>query len=219
MKKCSKCGKLKPENAFNKNHKAKDGLDHRCKKCVRLYRKKYISNPEIHKKELERKRIWDDKNLKRKRANDLKQKIKKRFTGRVLGTSNIGQKLSRKYNGEPDFKREFRIIRRERNFMLKKGNKWFTFGCNQRMTIENINFYLREVDRVDFFNNMSDDFVLDWNNDEFNYFICPFCKKGIVIQPMNPHSYEYTPDGIPIQICTNCNVVVNWSDGFEKSKN
>ncbi len=212
MKKCSNCGELKPLSAFNKNHKAKDGLDYRCKQCTSWYQKKRRSDPTIHEQELERKRKWNDEHRELKRKKDLEQKNKKRFTGRVLGTSNIGQKLSRKYTGKPDFKREFKIIRREKNLLMKKGNKWLTLNCNARMNMSVINFYLREIERINFFNNQEGQFSLDFNNDEYVPFICPICHKGFVFQPVNPKSYEYTSEGMPIQVCGHCKTVINWSD-------
>lgn len=39
MKRCTKCGQLKPKSEFHKDKYTNDGLGYRCKECVRNYRK------------------------------------------------------------------------------------------------------------------------------------------------------------------------------------
>lgn len=50
MKKCTKCNKTKPLEEFNKRKTGKDGLNSRCKSCVRQYNNEdYKSKP--HRRE------------------------------------------------------------------------------------------------------------------------------------------------------------------------
>lgn len=44
MKTCSKCKETKPLSEFSKNKRSKDGLDSRCKECVRAYSKYHYEN-------------------------------------------------------------------------------------------------------------------------------------------------------------------------------
>ena len=49
-KKCGKCGVEKPHTEFNRHKANKDGLQHRCKSCVKELNKQYrLSNPEYGK--------------------------------------------------------------------------------------------------------------------------------------------------------------------------
>jgi len=41
MKQCSKCEKWKPENAFGKRRRLKDGLSYWCKNCLREYGRRH----------------------------------------------------------------------------------------------------------------------------------------------------------------------------------
>lgn len=41
MKKCSRCGELKPENEFYKDKRASDGLTSECKACRYVWQKEY----------------------------------------------------------------------------------------------------------------------------------------------------------------------------------
>ncbi len=43
-KRCTECKEVRLPSAFSKNHSAKDGLDHRCKICMKKYLKKYHSS-------------------------------------------------------------------------------------------------------------------------------------------------------------------------------
>ncbi len=69
MKRCSKCKEWKDESEFNKNRKNKDGLQCRCRKCVRNYaRKHYWGNSKPLKRYLryeERHRTIDGVKQKR----------------------------------------------------------------------------------------------------------------------------------------------------------
>ena len=206
-KTCSSCGKEKQLDDFHKNHVNPDGYAYRCKKCVRTYQKKHFSDPVIHDRKIQSKRKWDEENRVEKRRKDLEQKHKKQFDGRALGTSNICGHISKKYNGEFDFEREMKIIRRERSLVLSKGNKWFTLGATGSIHLSDVRYCVRRH--------------CDVENDEIRLlssdtrlllvpYICPICKNGMIIQPIIPYSYEYTDDGVPIQFCSNCGFAVNW---------
>lgn len=39
MKECSKCHRVLPESEFYKDRSRKDGLNHRCKSCIKNYNK------------------------------------------------------------------------------------------------------------------------------------------------------------------------------------
>lgn len=45
LKVCNTCGSEKPFSEFHKNKKAKDGLQSKCKTCIREYQKTRIFNP------------------------------------------------------------------------------------------------------------------------------------------------------------------------------
>jgi len=204
-KTCSSCGEEKHLTDFHKNHVNPDGYTYRCKECVKLYQKKHFSNPVIHDRKIQSKRKWDAENRVEKRRKDLEQKHKKYFDGRVLGTSNICQHLSKKFNGEFDFEREMIIIKRERNFILSKGNKWFTFGSRGSVHLSEVRYSVKRPDNGDDRSMLlSDEQLL------VILYICPICKAGLMIQPVFPHSYEYNYDGVPIQFCSNCGFVDNW---------
>lgn len=80
MKQCTKCKEWKDESEFNKNARAKDGLTHKCKACLKKYRdehkermreycKQYYAN---HREEILKnvKRNTDDNIIKRKTYED-----------------------------------------------------------------------------------------------------------------------------------------------------
>ena len=70
-KRCPKCGRLLPKEAFNKKTKAADGLQDMCKDCMRAY----------NKERYDRMRIESDKAIvKVKEYIDLPQKLHKVFS-------------------------------------------------------------------------------------------------------------------------------------------
>ena len=78
MKKCSKCGEEKPLDEFIKNKRNPDGLEYKCKICLRAYRKRWRDANQdkvrrYHKKYDEANR--DSRNLRdreRRRRSTLK---------------------------------------------------------------------------------------------------------------------------------------------------
>ena len=50
MKKCSKCGVLKPLDMFNKRSASKDGHQPTCRSCTKVYDKDYRDTHPNHKK-------------------------------------------------------------------------------------------------------------------------------------------------------------------------
>jgi len=84
LKKCTRCGEVKPHGQFSKKAKTWDGLDNWCRECLSAYKKEYRSDPENAAKEqaqsrkwrrenpervLENSREWAAKNPERKRRN------------------------------------------------------------------------------------------------------------------------------------------------------
>lgn len=70
-KRCSKCGRLLPKEAFNKKTKSSDGLQDNCKDCMRAY----------NKERYDRMKIESDKAIvKVKDYIDLPQKLHKVFS-------------------------------------------------------------------------------------------------------------------------------------------
>ena len=59
-KKCTKCGKEKSLNEFNKNRSNKDCLNNKCRLCVNIYRKSPVRKEVIKKKQLEYKNSKKD---------------------------------------------------------------------------------------------------------------------------------------------------------------
>lgn len=208
---CSNCKEEKQLNDFHKNHVNPDGYAYRCKDCVKIYQKKHFSNPVIHDIKIQFKRKWNDENRVEKRKKDLDQKQKKQFDGRMLGTSNICQHLSKKFNGEFDFEREIIVIKRERNFVLSKGNKWFTFGAKGAVYQSDVRYSVKRPNDMPEIDNDASMLSSDAQLPIIPY-VCPVCKKGLIVQLISPHSYEYNYDGVPIQFCFNCGFVVNWGN-------
>jgi len=90
MKKCSKCGIEKPLSEFNKNKTTKDGFQFYCKVCRLEYRqnnkekiakanKIYLKNPEKAIKNRQRAKIWNKKNVEKRRIIVQKHGYKKRY--------------------------------------------------------------------------------------------------------------------------------------------
>ena len=50
-KRCTKCGELKPREAFSKSASAKDGLSFRCKECVSEYHRRYYETNGVRVRE------------------------------------------------------------------------------------------------------------------------------------------------------------------------
>ena len=50
MKTCTKCGEAKDEIAFSKRSSTKDGLNSKCKNCMKIERKKYTNTQAIYNK-------------------------------------------------------------------------------------------------------------------------------------------------------------------------
>jgi len=79
QKYCTKCGVYKKEEGFYSHPKTKDGLFHKCKKCVKEYarsqEKKIRNDPFLLEKE--RKRVRErDKRLRHKRKKQPEEKRK-----------------------------------------------------------------------------------------------------------------------------------------------
>lgn len=72
MKQCSKCGEVKPLEAFGKRKAAKDGREFQCRKCVKAYYKDWYSanKPESAAKF----KAWRSGQPHMKRANDRARK-------------------------------------------------------------------------------------------------------------------------------------------------
>ena len=82
MKKCKKCGKLKPLIEFYKNYKSKDGYLNHCKECQNTWFKK---NPDYSKK-------WRKENPDY--SKKWRKKIKDKYGLGVGTVSRFGFKLS-----------------------------------------------------------------------------------------------------------------------------
>lgn len=95
-KRCPKCGRLLPKEAFNKKAKAKDGLQDNCKDCMRAYNKERYDRMKIESDE----------------AIDLPQKLHKvfsnpdlaRFTPRELMSELKARGFKWEYMLEPQKK-------------------------------------------------------------------------------------------------------------------
>lgn len=70
-KRCSKCGRLLPKEAFNKKTKSSDGLQDNCKDCMRAYNKERYDRMKIES---------DEAIVKVKEHIDLPQKLHKVFS-------------------------------------------------------------------------------------------------------------------------------------------
>lgn len=82
MKRCTKCGKTKPLEAFDRQTGTRDGLRPDCKACVAARRKaSYARNKE---RELERVRRWQQDNSERFRAYRAEYRDKRDFRAEHL---------------------------------------------------------------------------------------------------------------------------------------
>lgn len=61
-KRCTKCGEVKSESSFSRDRTRSDGLEHRCKECVRAYNRAYR---EAHREE---QRAYREAHLEERRA-------------------------------------------------------------------------------------------------------------------------------------------------------
>lgn len=102
-KKCTKCGRLLPKEAFNKKAKSKDGLQDNCKDCMRAYNKERYDRMKIES---------DEAIVKVKDYIDLPQKLHKvfsnpdlaRFTPRELMSELKARGFKWEYMLEPQKK-------------------------------------------------------------------------------------------------------------------
>jgi 5-methylcytosine-specific restriction endonuclease McrA len=101
QKRCSKCGEMKPQNAFAKNNRTKDGRKYQCKACVHQHytenaeearekaRIRYAGNAEERrKKERAYYAANADKKRAQKRASDAANPEKKRERDRNYRLNN-----------------------------------------------------------------------------------------------------------------------------------
>lgn len=76
MKRCSRCGQIKPDSEFHKNSASKDGLKSDCKECRKVVaHNDYLKNKE---KYLSGNKAWKQMNPDYKRREYEKRKIKNR---------------------------------------------------------------------------------------------------------------------------------------------
>jgi hypothetical protein len=59
---CSGCGGTKAITSFGKQKSRPDGVEYRCKNCMKNYRSKRYSNPKIKRKLLKSSAAWREKN-------------------------------------------------------------------------------------------------------------------------------------------------------------
>ncbi len=52
LKKCAKCGEVKPFDGFNKCRSSKDGLQPQCKECAKRYRETHKKTTPEHKRKV-----------------------------------------------------------------------------------------------------------------------------------------------------------------------
>ena len=90
MKVCTKCKETKGLEEFNKNSKAKDGRDYKCKKCKKEYQKKYRQNnrDKIAEKAKKYQQNNRDKIAERKKKYDQKNKVEIAEYGRKYRQKN-----------------------------------------------------------------------------------------------------------------------------------
>lgn len=197
-KTCSSCGMILDITKFSKNKQHKDGYEYSCKKCKSIYQKKHFSNTEKREKKLRQGNTWRNINRSHKRKKDLEYVHKKLFTGRMLGTSNICQHIRKTYDGTYDFDKEYDIINKEHNFLLKKGNKWFICG---RMGVKPYKQFEENLYPCDTY----DICIIDPRNFELK---CPLCKHNEFEYCRYPP--KYTDDGFIVEYCNNCGNIINW---------
>ena len=70
-KRCSKCGRLLPKEAFNKKTKSSDGLQDNCKDCTRAYNKERYDRMKLHK-------VFSNPDLARFTPRELMAELKAR---------------------------------------------------------------------------------------------------------------------------------------------
>ena len=96
MKKCAKCGELKPYTTFNKTKRYKDGYGSWCKSCQKQYRDQYNrDNPEYQKQyRIKHRKKTKQYNKEYQEHNKEKERIRsiKRYAAKVDFVSNFKEK-------------------------------------------------------------------------------------------------------------------------------
>ncbi len=100
MKKCNKCGEVKPKTEFYKNKKTKDGLQYTCKKCCRELNKEYYKNN--YEKARENRRIWRENNpeYNKEWAKNNPEKVREYQRKYYKNNPEKVKKRTRTYNKE-----------------------------------------------------------------------------------------------------------------------
>jgi hypothetical protein len=71
---CSGCDKTKPVTSFGKQNSRPDGVEYRCKDCMKKYRKKRYLNPKTRRNLLNASAAWRDRNPNADANKHLKRK-------------------------------------------------------------------------------------------------------------------------------------------------
>jgi 5-methylcytosine-specific restriction endonuclease McrA len=77
MKQCNTCKETLPLDRFSKKSAAKDGLQPRCKGCIREYQKAYMQDPKKRKQRLDYHRVYNADNKLQRAIQMGKRRVEK----------------------------------------------------------------------------------------------------------------------------------------------
>jgi len=151
MKKCNKCGQVKPVSEFYKHKGHKDGLSSYCKKCINKRCKKYnqLNKEKIRKQKREYNKEYLQKEDVKKRRKEADKKYKKKHR------KTINEK-AKKYYQRPEVKRRIKKYRQrpEVKKRLCKNVKRYQKTSKGQLSTSRSNYKRRN-------RNMKDIFIFD----------------------------------------------------------
>jgi hypothetical protein len=141
-KTCTKCGEVKPLDAFGKNKSRQDGLQFYCRPCMQVFRKQYKQS----EKGKESERAWRRKYRSTDRGKILHREDTKRYSNSQKGREAIRKnikRMSQKYHDDPEHRLSV-LYRSKKYKKTEKGKK--TTSKYERLSTEKLaDIYVKKL--------------------------------------------------------------------------